>query len=137
MGETASRVFQRLHAIFRYAIAHDLITTDPSYPLKPAEIFKPRKVQHRAALAERDVPTFLRRLADYEGDPTTVSALTLLMLTAVRPGELRGARWEEFDFERALWRIPAARMKMKTEHTVPLSTQALELLGAVRRISGH
>ena len=136
-GETAGRVFQRLRSIFRFAIAHDVIGTDPTYPLKPAEIFKPRKVEHRAALSERDVPTFLHRLSGYEGDPTTAAALTLLMLTAVRPGELRGARWDEIDTERALWRIPAERMKMKAEHTVPLSTQALGVLEAMRPISGR
>ncbi|MBA3625964.1 MAG: integrase arm-type DNA-binding domain-containing protein, partial [Methylibium sp.] len=136
-GETAGRVFQRLRSIFRFAIAHEVVATDPTYPLKPAEIFKPRKVAHRAALSERDVPTFLHRLAAYEGDPTTVAALTLLMLTAVRPGELRGARWDEIDVERALWRVPAARMKMKTEHTVPLSTQAFAALDALRPLTGR
>lgn len=135
-SETAGRVFQRLRSIFRYAIAHDLIAIDPTYPLKPAEIFKPRKVTHRAALGERDVPAFLHRLAAYEGDPTTAAALALLMLTAVRPGELRGARWDEIDPDRALWRIPAERMKMKTEHTVPLSTQALSVLEGMRPLSG-
>jgi integrase len=136
-GETAGRVFQRLRAIFRFAIAHDVIGTDPTYPLKPAEIFKPRKVTHRSALSERDVPTFLQRLAAYEGDPTTSAALTLLMLTALRPGELRGARWDEIDTDRALWRVPAARMKMKTEHTVPLSKQALAVIESMRPISGR
>jgi len=136
-GETAGRVFQRLKAIFRYAITHDLIGTDPTYPLKPAEIFKPRKVQHRAALSERDMPIFLQRLAAYEGDPTTSAALTLLMLTALRPGELRGARWDELDIDRALWRVPAARMKMKTEHTVPLSKQAIDVVESMRSISGR
>jgi len=133
-GETAGRVFQRLRSIFRYAVAHELVATDPTYPLKPAEIFKPRKVEHRAALAERDVPEFLQRLAAYEGDPTTAAALTLLMLTAVRPGELRGAQWAEIDLENALWRVPAARMKMKTEHTVPLSKQARAALKAVNSV---
>ena len=136
-GETAGRVFQRLRAIFRYAIAHDLIAIDPTYPLKPAEIFKPRKAAHRAALAEREVPVYLQRLEAYEGDPTTKAALTLLMLTAVRPGELRGAQWDEFDGERALWRIPAQRMKMKTEHTVPLSRQALAALESLRPLTGR
>lgn len=136
-AETAGRVFQRLRSIFRYAIAHDLIGIDPTYPLKPSEIFKPRKVEHRAALAERDVPAFLHRLTAYEGDPTTAAALALLMLTAVRPGELRGARWAEIDTKRALWRIPAERMKMKTEHTVPLSTQALSVLEGMRPLTGH
>ena len=135
-GETAGRVFQRLRAIYRYAVAHDVVTTDPTYSLKPSEIFKPRKVEHRASLGERDVPAFLHRLAAYEGDPMTPTALTLLMLTAVRPGELRGAMWEEIDVERALWRIPAVRMKMKTQHTVPLSAQALAVLDVIRPLSG-
>jgi integrase len=136
-GDLAGRVFQRVRSIFRYAIAHDVTTSDPSYPLKPAEIFKPRTVTHRAAMAESDVPLFLHRLGQYEGDPTTRAALTLLMLTGVRPGELRGARWEEINTERALWRIPAERMKMKTEHTVPLSTQALALLAQLHPLTGR
>ncbi len=136
-SETAGRVFQRLRSIFRYAIAHDLSGTDPTYPLKPAEIFKPRKVAHRAALSERDVRAFLQRLKGYEGDPTTAAALSLLMLTAVRPGELRGARWDEIDMERALWRVPAERMKMKTEHTVPLAAQALGVLHGMKALSGE
>jgi integrase len=135
-GETATRVFQRLRAIFRYAIAHELVETDPTYPLKPAEIFKPRKTAHRAALSERDVSAFLTKLDAYGGDPTTQAALALLMMTATRPGELRGARWEEFDEHAARWRIPASRMKMKTEHTVPLSKQALALLKQMRKLSG-
>ena len=135
-GETATRVFQRLRAIFRYAIAHELVDTDPTYPLNPAEIFKPRKTAHRAALSERDVPTFLGKLDAYGGDPTTQAALTLLMMTATRPGELRGARWDEFDELTSTWRIQASRMKMKTEHTVPLSKQALALLKQLRKLSG-
>jgi integrase len=135
-GETAGRVFQRLRSIYRYAVAHDLVNTDPTYPLKPSEIFRPRKATHRASLAERDVSAFLHKLASYEGDPITRAALELLMLTATRPGELRGARWAEIDAEQAVWRIPAERMKMKTEHVVPLSPQALALLQELRPISG-
>jgi integrase len=135
-GETAGRVFQRIRAIYRFAIQHDLAAIDPTYPLKPAEILKPRKVKHRAALAERDMPEFLRKLDAYDGEPTTRLALELLTLTAVRPGELRGARWEEIDEERALFRIPAERMKMETEHLVPLSKQALDVLVKARELSG-
>jgi integrase len=135
-GETAGRVFQRLRAIYRYAVAHDLVSTDPTYPLKPAEILKPRRVSHRASLPESAVPEFLGKLKAYAGDPVTRAALELLMLTAVRPGEVRGARWDEFDRDRALWRIPAERMKMATEHLVPLSRQALTVLSQVEPISG-
>jgi len=135
-GETAGRVFQRLRAVFRYAVAHDLVAVDPTYPLKPSEIFKPRKTRHRASLSERDVPAFLRKLDGYEGDSSTKWALVLLMLTAVRPGELRGARWDEVDERAALWRIPASRMKMNAEHTVPLSKQAIRALATMRKLSG-
>jgi integrase len=135
-SETAGRVFQRLRAVYRYAVAHELTDNDPTYPLKPSEILKPRRTTHRASLSERDVPGFLAKLDKYEGDPATRMALELLMLTATRPGELRGARWEEIDERGALWRIPAERMKMKTEHTAPLSGQALRVLRAMRKISG-
>ncbi len=126
--ETAGRVFQRIKAVYRYAAAHDLVEQDPTYPLKPSEILRRQTVRHRAAMTEKDMPQFARLLAEYQGEPVTIAALKLLVLTAVRPGELRGAKWGEFDMARALWRIPAERMKMKTEHTVPLSTQSLALL---------
>lgn len=135
-SETAGRVFQRLRSIFRYSIAHELLEADPTYALKPAEILKPRKVQHRAALSEPEAPEFLRRLEDYEGDVATKAALKLLVLTAVRPGELRGAEWAEIDTDKAMWRIPGARMKMQTEHLVPLSTQALAVLSHIKTVSG-
>ena len=136
-SETAGRVFQRLRSIYRYAVAHDISKTDPTYPLKPSEILKPRRVQHRASLGEQDMPAFLSRLGQYEGEPSTVSALMLLVLTATRPGELRGAQWEEINTRAAVWRIPASRMKMKTEHVVPLSKQALLVLKSMRERSGQ
>ncbi|MEY4751361.1 MAG: hypothetical protein RIQ60_3575 [Pseudomonadota bacterium] len=135
-SETAGRVFQRIRAVFRYAVAHDLVGVDPTYPLKPAEILKPRRTRHRAALTLHQAPHFLRELANYSGDPATRAGLLLLVLTAVRPGELRGARWEEFDEAAALWRVPAERMKMKTEHLVPLSAQALAVLAELRPLTG-
>jgi integrase len=135
-GETAGRVFQRLRSIYRYALSEDLVENDPTYPLKPAEIFKPRDVSHRLALAQADMPAFFAKLDAYDGDAATKAALELLILTAVRPGELRGARWKEFDEPRSLWRIPADRMKMTTEHLVPLSTQALAILKGLKPLSG-
>ena len=61
-------------------------------------------------------PGFLAKLGTYGGDVHAVQALRLLMLTATRPGELRGARWAEFDLDAAVWIIPAERMKMRSEH---------------------
>jgi integrase len=135
-GEMASRVLQRVRAVFRYAVAHERLESNPLSELAPSEVLKPRQVKHRAALADPDLPAFLRKLDRYEGDPTTKHALHLLMLTAVRPGELRGARWDEIDTERAVWRIPAARMKMKVDHVVPLSKQAIAAIEAMRPLSG-
>lgn len=134
--DQAGRVLQRVKAAFRYAVTHERIESNPMLDLVPAEVLKPRHVQHRPALADRDLPEFLAKLAAYEGDPHTVHALRLLMLTAVRPGEVRGARWEEFDLEGAQWRIPAERMKMRHEHLVPLSAQAVEVLRTMETLSG-
>lgn len=134
-GETAMRVLQRVRAVFRYAVAHERVESNPVAEVRPGEILKPRQVTHRAALPQKELPDFLRRLAVYEGDPTTRLALQLLILTAVRPGEVRGARWDEIDVDAAQWRIPAARMKMRIEHVVPLSRQALAVIEEMRPLS--
>jgi len=136
-GEMATRVLQRIKAAFRYAVTHERIDSNPMLDLVAGEILKPRRVTHRAALAERELPEFMAKLANYQGDPHTLHALRLLMLTAVRPGEVRGARWEEFDLKAGLWRIPAERMKMRAEHVVPLSKQARAILTSMHALSGH
>ena len=132
----ASRVLQRVKSIYRWAVTHERIETNPMLDLVPSEILKPHDVTHRAALADRDLPEFLGKLDAYEGHSGTVQGLRLLMLTATRPGEVRGARWEEFDLDAALWTIPAERMKMRSEHRVPLSRQALEVLRSMQPLSG-
>ena len=135
-GETAGRILQRVKAVYRWAVSHERIESNPMQDLVGAEILKPRQVRHRAAMADKDLPDFLPRLDSYEGDPLTVLALRLLMLTATRPGEVRGARWAEFDLDTALWIIPPERMKMRAEHRVPLSRQALDVLKAAQVLSG-
>lgn len=135
--ETAGRVFQRLRAVWRYAVSHDLADSDPTYSLKPSEILSKYQPRHRAALDERDLPAFLAKLDAYDGDIATKCALQLLLLTATRPGELRGARWAEVDEDAALWRIPGERTKMKTPHLVPLSKQSLQLLHSLKTLAGR
>lgn len=135
-AEMAGRVLQRVKAVFRYAVVHERIELNPMLDLKPSELLKPRQVRHRAALAEKDLPVLLAALDAYQGSPAVLNALQLLMLTAVRPGELRGARWEEFELDAATWRIPAQRMKMKMPHVVPLSRQAVEVLRRQYEVSG-
>lgn len=82
------------------------------------------------------MPEFLPKLAAYEGDPHTLHGLRFMILTATRRGETRGALWSEFDVDAATWVIPAERMKMRAEHRVPLSTQAVEILRAMKALSG-
>jgi integrase len=135
-GELASRVLQRIKAIYRWAVTHERIEVNPMVDLVPGEILKPREVIHRLMLPEAEIANFYRKLDTYDGDPTTVHALRLLMLTVTRPGELRGARWAEFDLAAALWTIPAERMKMRSEHKVPLPTQALEVLRSIQPLTG-
>jgi integrase len=135
-ADQADRVLKRVKAVYRWAVIHERIETNPMVDLVPSEIFKPRHVTHRAAMSDKELPEFLAKLADYEGDPHTVHALRLLILTATRPGETRGARWAEFDLEAALWIIPAERMKMHLEHRVPLSTQAVQVLRTMQALSG-
>lgn len=104
-------------------------------PLK-GEIAR-RVVEHRKHLERKDMGDFLRKLEDYTGHRQTVIALKLLLLTAVRPGELCNAAWSEFDFERNEWRIPAERMKMRRLHIVPLTRQANTLLKELQEQTGH
>lgn len=121
-------------AIFRYAVATLRADADPAATLKGA-IHRPR-VQHRVPLQRDEIPVFLDKLEEFGGYRTTSLALNLLLLTFVRPGELRAAEWAEFDLDHAEWRIPAERMKMDEEHIIPLSRQALKLLHELHRLTG-
>lgn len=135
-ADQAGRVLQRVKAVYRWAVIHGRMESNPMLDLVPSEILKPREVTHRLALSDRDLPDFMAKLDAYQGDPSTAHALRLLILTATRPGEVRGARWAEFHPGEALWIIPAERMKMGQEHRVPLSRQALAVLETMKPISG-
>ncbi|AGM44733.1 tyrosine-type recombinase/integrase [Aeromonas hydrophila] len=133
--ETAGRVLQRISSVMRYAIQTGRVSYNPAQDLKGA--LRATKQEHRPALPRADLPEFYRRLAAEPLNPATRLAIHLLMLTMTRPGEVRFARWDEFDMARAEWRIPAERMKMRAPHIVPLSRQALAVLEELRLISGH
>ena len=135
-SEMAARALQRVKSAFRYAVIHHRIESNPMLDLKAGEVLKPKRTRHRPSMPASELPVFFAKLAGYQGDPQTLHALRLLMLTAVRPGEVRGARWTEFDLDRGLWRIPAERMKMRAEHVVPLSAQAVDLLQALQPFRG-
>ena len=133
--DIAHRALQTCGQIFRYAIATGKAERDISGDLRGA--LKTRKKENYSHLKANELPEFLDKLQKYDGDLQTKLAFKLLMLTFTRTGEIRGARWEEIDFERKEWRIPAHRMKMGELHIVPLSAQAIEVLKVLQPINGH
>jgi integrase len=124
--DISHRVLQSCGQIFRYAIATGRAERNPTSELKGA--LKSASKSHYNHLMASELPEFLEKLEQYDGHLYTKLAIKLLMLTFVRTGELRGARWEEINIEKAEWRIPAERMKKREPHIVPLSNQALAVL---------
>jgi len=134
--DTAHRAKQICGQIFRYAVAIGLAERDVTSDLRGALAAIPES--HFAAITEpKQVGELMRSIFDYNGNPYTVAALKLTPLVFVRPGELRTAEWSEIDLEAAEWRIPGNKMKMKLDHLVPLSTQAVEILRGIKLITGH
>ena len=132
--ETARRLRSTCGIVFRYAIATGRADRDPSLDLRGA--LTAPKVVHRAAIVDpAEIGALLRAIDDYDGLPLTKAALKLAPLVFVRPGELRKAEWAEFELERAEWRIPAAKMKMRRLHRVPLSKQALAIIRNLQALS--
>ena len=132
--DLSHRLLQISGQVFRYAIATGRAERDIAADLRGA--LKTRKKENFAYLREEDLPEFFSRLNSYDGDLQTKLGLRLLILTFVRSSELRGAKWDEINFEKAEWRIPAERMKMKEMHIVPLSKQALSILTQLKQLNG-
>ncbi|HGV9230186.1 TPA: tyrosine-type recombinase/integrase [Providencia rettgeri] len=145
--EVAARLQQRVTAIMRYAVQSGLIDYNPAQDMAGA-VATGKRV-HRAALELKRLPEFLQRIDDYKGRPLTKLAVKLTLLVFIRSSELRFARWDEIDFENAMWTIPAERetiegvkhshrgSKMRTTHLVPLSRQAIEILKQIYQFSGN
>ncbi|HDI9650450.1 TPA: tyrosine-type recombinase/integrase [Escherichia coli] len=133
--EKAKKVRQRCSEVFRYAIVTGRAEYNPAADLTSA--MSGHESKHYPFLTVEELPDFFKALAGYTGSPLVVLAARLLILTGVRTGELRGAFWSEFDLEKAVWEIPAERMKMKRPHLVPLSSQALEIVQQLKVMSGQ
>ena len=145
---TASRVRQRISAVFAYAMAEDLVDQDPAAIVSRA-LTPPAPAQHHAALLEiEDARELLAEAELVDVAPVVKRASRFLALTAVRFAAVRGARWneiEDLDGAAPLWRVPAARMKLKAakkldaknDHLVPLSRQAVALLHEIRADMHH
>ncbi len=133
----SKRTLQTCGQVLRYAVAHGVIDRNPAADVKPADSLKEAKPKSYARVDAREVPELLRKIEAYRGGAYTRFAMKLMAATFVRTGELIAAKWDEFeDLEGSspTWRIPAARMKMGTEHIVPLSRQAVEALACLHEL---
>ena len=134
--DLSHRVLSVCGQIFRYGVVTGRCTSDLSKDLRGA--LTPHKKTKQAAVKPEEFPALLRAIAKYGdiGDKQTQLALQMLAVTFVRTNELIGAEWGEFNFDGAMWTIPASRMKMKQEHLVPLSRQAIQLLEQLKTTCG-
>lgn len=126
-AETASKTLQRIREVFNWAEATDLISgANPADKARTALGKQNRTVRHHPSLPWREAPAFYELLC--ERDAISAQTLKFAILTAVRSGEARNARWEHIDFDAKLWTIPGEQMKAGKEHRIPLSTEAIAVL---------
>jgi integrase len=134
--ESAHRIVQICSQVFRYAVASGLIERDVTADLRGA-LAAIEKANYAAITEPKQAGQLMRSIHAYTGHPTATAALKLSPLVFLRPGELRAAEWAEIDLEAAEWRLPGPRMKMKADHVVPLSRQAVEILQSLHPLTGH
>ena len=118
-------------------MARDLASRNPSADFRPRDILAAVKTENFARVDEKDLPELLAKMDDYNGDALTRFGLKLLAYCFPRTSELIEAPWTEFDLDRARWDIPAERMKMKTAHIILRYRQAVEVLRALRLLTGN
>ena len=134
--DTAHRLKQLCGQVFRYAVVTGLADRDVTTDLREALITK--TTRHHAAITEpKQAGDLMRSIHAYTGHPGTLAALKLTPMVFVRPGELRTMKWAELDLDAADRCIPGSKMKMRLDHLVPLSKQAVELLRSVHPVTGH
>lgn len=133
--EKAQRAREYVGRVFRYAIQTGRAERDPSGDLRGA--LTPVKAKHHASITDpKAIGELLRAISGFQGSFITKCALQLAPLVFVRPGELRHAEWTEIDFNKKEWRIPGHKMKMREQHIVPLSSQAMRILESIQPLTG-
>ncbi len=134
--QTARRMRSAVGSVFRYAIATGVAEQDPTFALRGALI--QHKTTPRAAITDKaGLGGLMRAIDGFQGQMATRIGLELLAMVATRPEELRHAKWDEVDLEKAIWSIPAERMKMRKPHRVPLPAQAVALLRSLCGLTGN
>jgi integrase len=133
--ETVKRLSQRLNEIMTYGVNSGLIHANPLSGIR--SVFKKPKKKNMAALAPDELKELMVAIANASIKRTTRCLIEWQLNTMTRPAEAATTRWEDIDFEKKIWTIPAERMKKRRIHIVPLTDQALALLEAIKPYSGH
>jgi len=138
--DTASRVKQRCSVVMDWCVAQEMCDSNPVGvvgKLLPKQKSKRDRVVHQPSMAWSEIPAFVDEVI--HNGQTSLSKLMLefLILTAARSGEVRGMTWDEVDLDKAVWTVPANRMKTKVKHRVPLSVRAIEILIAQQSKADH
>ncbi len=135
--EVSHRVLQTASSIFNYAIVTERMTNNPAYPLRDGRALKPHKAKNYPTITAKELPEFLQRLDEAKTSLQNKLAIRLMLLTFIRTGELRKSTWKDVDLEAKEWRLPAEITKMRDEHIVPLSSQAVALFKELHKMNGH
>ena len=134
--DVAKRAHEVVGQIFRFALARGLATRNPAAEFKPRDILAATKTENYARVEAKELPELLVKMEEYNGDALTRLAMKLMAYTFVRTSEEIEAPWTEFNLGEARWVIPPERMKMDTPHIVPLARQAVEVLRALKLLTG-
>lgn len=132
----AGKIRQWLHQIFRYGLAKGAVEHNPATDLDVVAA-PPKARRHHPHVPLAELPELLEKLEAGRLSNLTRWAIRLLVLTAVRPGELRAAPWAEFDLDKSTWTIPRERMKARRPHVVPLPRQAVSILRQLEEVTGR
>ena len=134
--ETANRVRQRIGSVLNWGIAKEWRTDNPADNIASAlpKRDKKKNVKHHKALPFQDVSEAIEKVSKSSASIAAKLALETLILTALRSGELRNGRWDEIDFAKKVWTVPAERMKQRKEHKVPLSPRCIEILKEAEKL---
>ncbi len=131
----AAEAKRTMSGVFELAVSTLRVESDPVYPVRKA--LPANKTQHKRPLDYVEIGQLLRDVERHGGRHETLTAFRLMWLTLCRPSEAVEARWDEFDLDSGVWRIPAARMKKRKEHATPLPRQAVEMLKVLHGLSGR
>jgi len=133
--EILKKVRQWTNQVFIYAKVTGLIESNPAEGLET--VLQTPKTKNHNSITLKELPELIKAIQDRQMEPTTKAGLLLTLYTFLRTNELRNARWNEIDFDKAQWTVPAERMKMNREHVVPLSKQAMDVLRHLKPLTGH